>query len=77
MQYRCNIEALEMLYKRIASVLYSYLTFMDRVGWVGGVVGEMGSKAISAFNSVEVEVDILAFRRADARLMLICNSDRV
>ena len=56
MQYRCNIEALEMLYKRIASVLYSYLTFTDRVG-VGGVVGEMGNKAISAFNSVEVEVE--------------------
>ena len=25
-------------------------------GW-GGVVGEMGNKAISAFNSVEVEVE--------------------
>ena len=42
--------------------LYSYLTFTDRVGvggWVGwgGVVGEMGNKAISAFNSVEVEVE--------------------
>ena len=55
MQYRCNIEALEMIYKHIASVLYSYLTFTDRVG--GGVVGEMGNKAISAFNSVEFEVE--------------------
>ena len=33
--------------------LYSYLTFTDRVG----VVGEIGNKAISAFNSVEVEVE--------------------
>ena len=56
MQCRCNIDILEMLFKRISLVLYSYLTFTDRVG-VGGVVGEMGNKAISAFNSVEVEVE--------------------
>ena len=55
MQYRCNIEELEMLYKRIASVLYSYITSTDRVGV--GLVGEMRNKAISAFNSVEVEVE--------------------
>ena len=45
-------------------MLYTYFTFTDRVGmgwgggggW-GGAVGEMGNKAISAFNSVKVEVE--------------------
>ena len=52
MQYRCNKDVI----LSYGLVLYSYLTFTDRVG-VGGVVGEVGNKAISAFNSVEVEVE--------------------
>ena len=54
MQFRCNKDVILTR----CLVLYSYLTFTDTVGvgW-GGVVGEMGNKAISAFNSVEAEVE--------------------
>ena len=64
-QFRCNIDVIQMLrcnrdvIQTYSLVLNSYLTFTDRVGvagW-GGVVGDMGNKAISAFNSVEVEVE--------------------
>ena len=54
MQIRCNRNVIQTY----CLVLHSYLTFSVRVGvgW-GGVVGEMGNKAISAFNSVEVKVE--------------------
>ena len=39
------------------TVLGPKLYFYGWVGGWGGVVGEIGSKAISAFNSVEVEVE--------------------
>ena len=65
MQSRCNLGKYNLQFRfnrdvnqTYCFVLYSYLTFTDRVGVGGwGVVGEMGNKAISSFNSVEVEVE--------------------
>ena len=63
MQLRCSIDVIYMQFRCNKFVIQTYclvwtLILLLRIGlgW-GGVVGEMGNKAISAVNSVEVEVE--------------------